>query len=270
MRLGIGSYAFAWACGVPGYRPAEMLTHAGLLQRARDLGVRLVQICDNLPLDRLSASEIDALATLAADLGIAIEVGTRGIAPANVERHIALAERFESPILRVVVDTATEHPSPDDVVEAVRPFLPRLASGRVILAIENHDRFRAAVLRDILERLASGRVGICLDTVNSFGALEGPEAVVGVLGPWVVNLHIKDFAVARVAHSMGFVVEGRPAGQGVLDVPWLLAALRAHGREWNAILELWTPPQPRIEDTIRLEAAWAAESVAYLRTLVPE
>ncbi len=269
MRLGIGSYAFAWACGVPGYPPKQPLTAADLLRTAATLGVGVVQICDNVPLGGLSPSEMDALAALAAELDIAIEVGTRGIALDHLARHIALAERLGSPILRVVADTATEHPSPAQVAATVRSLLPRLHAAGVTLAIENHDRFTARALRGIVDALASDRVGICLDTVNSFGALEGPAAAVEALGPWVVSLHVKDFAVTRVPHSMGFVVEGRPAGEGMLDVPWLLGEMARYGRDPNAILELWTPPEPRLADTIAKESAWAARSVANLRALIP-
>jgi len=113
-------------------------------------------------------------------------------------------------------------------------------------------------------------VGICLDTVNSFGALEGPETVVETLGPWTVNLHVKDFAIERVSHAMGFVVEGKPAGRGRLNVPWLLEKLRALGRDPNAILELWTPPGATLEETIAREAEWAEDSIKYLRSLIPD
>ena len=128
----------------------------------------------------------------------------------------------------------------------------------------------AQTLLGIVRRLESARVGICLDTVNSLGCLEGPEIVVGVLGPYAVNLHVKDFSLRRLTHNMGFLVEGRPAGQGRLDVPWLLRQLRATGRDPNAILEQWPPPENDLEATIVKEAAWAEESVAYLRALIPD
>jgi sugar phosphate isomerase/epimerase len=147
--------------------------------------------------------------------------------------------------------------------------LQALQRTEVVLAIENHDRFRAQDLLRILERLDSPYAGVCLDTVNSFGALEGPEAVVEALGPWVVNLHIKDFAILRAGHRMGFTIEGRPAGQGRLDVPWLLHRVRGLGRDPNAILELWTPPEGTLAETVAKEAAWAEESVRYLRGLIP-
>jgi hypothetical protein len=64
------------------------------------------------------------------------------------------------------------------------------------------------------------------------------------------------------------MVTGCPAGQGMLDVPWLLGALRELGRDPNAILELWTPPGADMAETIATEAQWAEESVRYLRTLI--
>jgi hypothetical protein len=55
-----------------------------------------------------------------------------------------------------------------------------------------------------------------------------------------------------------------------LDVPWLLDQLRAAGRDVNAILELWTPFGPTLDETLAREAAWAEESVRYLRQLIPD
>ena len=105
------------------------------------------------------------------------------------------------------------------------------------LGIENHDRFPAATLRDMIEAAGTERIGVCLDTANSLGAGEGLEAVVSVLAPLVVNLHVKDFHIARLEHLMGFTVTGRPAGAGMLNVPWLLARLEAAPRCRTAVLE---------------------------------
>lgn len=78
MKLGIGSHTYAWAVGVPGYPgcPAEGgLTGQGLLRKASTLGIRLVQIADNLPLKALTAQQLTDLEQLAAELEIRIEVG---------------------------------------------------------------------------------------------------------------------------------------------------------------------------------------------------
>ncbi len=270
MRLGISSFTYGWAIGVPGYLPQYPLGVMGLLDKALELGVRLIQVADNLPLDQVPPEELSAFQAHAVQHGVSIEVGTRGIAPDHLLCYLVLAQRFDSPILRVVIDTADHHPDAEEIVVTLRAVIPKFEQAGVCLAIENHDRFKAATLADIIDRIGSRYVGICLDTVNSFGAQEGPEAVLKVLGPLTVNLHIKDFAVIRARHNMGFAIEGRSAGQGQLDIPWLLRELNRMGRDVNAILELWTPPQERLEDTIALEDAWARSSIAYLRSFIAD
>jgi sugar phosphate isomerase/epimerase len=270
MRLGLGSYACSWAIGVPGYVPERPLRAIDLLDRADALGVSVVQVADNLPLHQLLSAEFEAFAARAAELRIDVEVGTRGIGPGHLQTYLRLAERLGSRILRLVIDTADHHPSEDEVIDTVRAIVPVLERAGVCLAIENHDRFSARTFARIIQAVDSTQVGICLDTVNSFGALEGPGAVVNVLAPWVVNLHVKDFAISRVEHTMGFAIEGRPAGQGRLDVPWLLDVLRERGRDPNVVLELWTPPEGTLADTIAKEARWAEESVRYLRRYIQD
>jgi sugar phosphate isomerase/epimerase len=270
MRLGISSWTYTWAIGVLGHPPQRRMDATGLLARAAELGVRLVQFADNLPLDRLSPPELDDFERRASELGISIEVGTRGIGHDNLRTHLQLAERFESPVLRVVIDTDEHQPGVDEVVDIIKGIIPELERAGVCLAIENHDRFKAKTLAGIIERVGSQRVGICLDTVNSFGALEGPEVVLEALGPMVINLHVKDFAIFRAAHLMGFTIEGRPAGQGRLNIPWLLEELSSLDLDPNAILELWTPPEETLPATIAKEDTWAVKSVEYLRTLIPD
>ena len=268
MRLGVSSWTYTWAIGVPGHRPERPMDALGLLDRAAESGVHVVQVADNLPLDRLSSPELDAFEQRACELGTSIEVGTRGIGHDNLRTYLRLAERLESPILRVVIDSTDHHPDADEVVDIIKAVIPEFERAGVCLAIENHDRFKAKTLAGIVERIDSQYVGICLDTVNSFGALEGPEVVLEVLGPLVVNLHVKDFAIFRASHLMGFTVEGRPAGQGRLNVPWLLEELGGLGLDPNAILELWTPPEETLLATIAKEDAWAIASVEFLRTLI--
>lgn len=269
MELGLSSYTYTWAVGVPGCLPQRALDAPGLLDKAAALGIGCVQIADNLPLDSLSPEELKALGRYADALGIMIEVGTRGLTRANLLTYLELATELRSPILRVVVDAGGHHPHPDECVEVIKEFVPELRRRNITLAIENHDRFTARTFADIINRTASDCVGICLDSVNSIGAGEGIETVVEILGPLTVNLHVKDFTVKRVDHMMGFVIEGTPAGRGMLPVRWVLEKLESYGRCESAILELWTPPEPEVAATIAKEDEWAVESVGYLRGLVP-
>ncbi len=264
MRLGLSSYTFTWAVGVPGHLPACPLTALDLLKRAQEFGLHVAQFCDNLPLTALRRDELDQFCGFAREHKIAVELGTRGSGnEANLLRHLALAQRLGAPFVRLVVDAKADEPTPEETVSRLRPLMPRFAAADVKLAIENHDRFSCRTLVRIVEELGSEQVGICLDTVNSFGALEGPEVVVETLAPYTLNLHIKDFTIARVSSQMGFVVSGCAAGQGRLNVSWLLERLKAAGRDPNGILELWTPYGPTLEETVAREHRWAQESVQY-------
>jgi sugar phosphate isomerase/epimerase len=94
--------------------------------------------------------------------------------------------------------------------------------------------------------------------------------VADLLSKHAKSLHVKDFNVERLWHRMGFSVQGRPAGGGQLNVPRLLERLENSAPDLNAILELWPPEQATLEDTIRLENAWAAESITYLRNYISD
>ncbi len=264
-RFGLGSFTFNWAIGVPGHPPEQPLTALDLVQEARRLGVGLVQIADNLPLGRMSPRELDALHTAARAAEVDLEVGTRGIFIEDLHRHLALARRFGSPIVRLVVDLGSDEPTPREVVDRLLPFRKEFVSANVRIALENHDRFSSRTLVRIVEELGTDFAGICLDTVNSFGALEGPEAVVGVLGPYTLCLHVKDFTIRRPAHQMGFLIEGCAAGRGRLNIPWLLDTLSDVARQpYSVILETWVPPAEDLPATITRERAWTEEGVAYL------
>ncbi len=136
------------------------------------------------------------------------------------------------------------------------------------VALENHDRFTTATLRHIVESVASSHVGVCLDTANSLGAGEGLAAVTEALAPLTVNLHVKDVAISRLPHQMGFLVEGRPHGAGQLPIQNTLDRVRETGRCRSVVLEAWTTPSALIEDTIRAEIDAARSSIELLKRMV--
>jgi sugar phosphate isomerase/epimerase len=270
MKLGLGSYAYAWAIGVPGHPPARPLDAFGFLERAARLGLRLVQICDNLPVAGWSGRELDRLFDQGREAGLELEWGPLGLDRDNLEFYLTLVRRSGGRFLRVVIDRSGDEPSPEAAVARLRAVLPEFASAGVRLAIENHDRFRSRTLAWIVEQLGIEHAGICLDTVNSFGALEGPETVVGTLGQYALSLHVKDFKIRRASHRMGFVLEGCAAGQGQLDVPWLLSELKQCPNPVNAVVETWVSPAGSVDETMAREREDTEAGVRYLRTLLTE
>lgn len=267
MQLGISTYTYTWAVGVAGQLPVRPLTAFDLIDKCSDMGLSLVQLADNLPLGNYTSTEIATIARYAREKSIKIEPGARGLTAENLEKYISIAEQFASPILRFVIDGPGYEPTIDDIVRIIRPYVSQLKRAGKQLAIENHDRLLCQEFIAILHATDPETVGICLDTVNSMGASEGLKEVVSALAPYTINLHIKDYTIRRIWHKMGFEIEGAPAGQGMLKIPWLMAQLAPYKRCHTALLELWTPPESRIEDTLEKEARWASESIAYLKTL---
>lgn len=269
MRLGLSSYTFTWAIGVPGSPPPEPMSVCALLEKACSLGINLVQIADNLPVEeRLTPDDCEMLLDYSVAKGISLEMGGRGLTPEHTMKCLIAAETIRSPILRMVIDSGDFKPEIREIKKIIRDLLPEFESRKISLAIENHDRLKAREFEDIIVSAGSEWVGICLDSVNSMGAGEGFEAVSDILIPYTLNFHIKDFMISRVSHKMGFTIEGRPAGEGMLNIPELIQRLSEAGKCKSAILELWTPPLKTIEETIMREDEWAVRSIRYLEHIL--
>lgn len=268
MRLGISSWAYPWSIGVPGFAPENPMDGRRFLQRAAELRVGVVQIADNLPLHVLPSGAIAELKDCSRDLGIDVEVGTAGFARGHLEMYLDIAVQFGSPILRVVIDTQGHEPGEAEILETLRAVMPSFEERKVQLLLENHDRFPAAAFARIIRNTGSSNLGICLDTVNSLAQGETVDHLLEVLGPWVMNVHLKDFCVRRVQSKMGFMVTGAPAGKGCLNVPDLLQRVRTLPNTSNVILELWPPLEGDIVATVAQEHAWVEESVGFLRSYI--
>jgi 3-oxoisoapionate decarboxylase len=266
MILGIGSYTFTWAVGVPGHIPPYPLDEMGLIGKASELGVGLIQIADNLPLDKMDDKRIDKLVSAAAASGMMLEAGSNRMTADRLEQYIGIADRIGSGILRFVIDGEGYAPPLNQIVSIIRDAEPELKRRNIILALENHDRLLSREFAEIIERAGTSNAGICLDCANSLGAGEGIREVVETLAPYTVNLHLKEILIRRKFHRMGFDVEGKPFGQGQLPLEWILSKLTNACR--TAIVELWTPPEENIEGTILKESSWAGQSIRYLRNFI--
>ncbi len=264
MRLGISTYSYTWAIGVPGQMPEKPLSAFGLLDKAHALGVGLVQYADNLPLEKLPASELDKIRNYASSKNISIEMGGRGLTVDHTLLCLKTATALASPILRMVIDGRGYEPDLDSIIQLIKDIEPEFANRNIKLALENHDRLKARQFEYIIQSVGSNYVGICLDSVNSMGAGEGFENVSEILIPYTFNLHLKDFSIRRVSHKMGFVIEGTPAGKGMLKIPALIETLMQNKNCQSAILELWTPFQTDLDRTVQLEDQWTRESMDYL------
>jgi len=248
--------------------PEKPLSACGLIDMVSDAGLKLLQIADNMPLEGMSEEELMTICNYAGGRDIEIETGSRGLTPEHTIECLLTAEKLHSRILRMVIDRPGFEPDPETVIRILSGLVPEFRSRKIRLAIENHDRFKARQFEQIIQSVGSEWVGICLDSVNSMGAGEGFAEVSRILIPYTINLHIKDFTIRRVSHKMGIIIEGAPAGQGMLNIDELISALSETGLCRSAILELWTPPEPLVDDTILKEQRWASESIKYLKQII--
>lgn len=271
MKLGINTYTYMWSIGFKfGNREARSkkpMDAFALLKRAYDFDVHVVQYGPNLPLAHLSDAELELLVAQARAWDIELELGTRGLETDHLAQQVALARRIGARLLRTIPEIAGETPPLQDIPGYLAAILPTLEEHGVKLGLEN-GKIPAQELKWALDQVDSPLVGVVLDTVNSLAVPEGWKHVTQVLAPYTICLHLKDFVVQRVWHMMGFTVEGRPAGKGQIDIPWLLETLKAARSDFNVIIELWPPEQSTLEETIALEEAWAIESVLHLRRYI--
>ena len=264
MAVGVGSFAFGWAVG---HAQPPFDEHA-LLAFARRHALTVVQLADNLPIHTWPAERIERFTREAHAAGISIELGARGLTEAHLAEYLNLCGRCGARLLRFVADAHPYEPSPEDLTAIIRNAVPALAAAGVTLALENHDRFPAASLRRVVETAGTPHVGICLDTANSLGAGEGLAAVTDILAPLTVNLHVKDVRIRRLPHMMGFVVEGRPLGQGQLPITETIERVRRQGRCASVILEAWTPPARTMHETVEQELTSATASIERLKAWI--
>jgi len=265
MRIGISTYSFAWSLGVEGKLPPKKMSIFQLIDLAAEHKLDCVQIADNLPLHLFDPTQLQKLKEYAISKNILIEPGARGLTKDHLLKYIEIASFFSSDILRFVIDNLDYKPTLEDVITIIKSVGRDLAANNVHLAIENHDRFLAKEFKNIVQEVNSDFVGICLDTVNSFGACEGTETIVETLAPYTLNLHLKEFEIRRVWHMMGFVVEGKPLGEGMLPIDYILKKVSPTCK--SIVLEQWVPQLETIEKTVQTEWEWGIKSIEKLKGL---
>ena len=259
--IGLGTYAFFWEHSD---RVDEPLSLTGAFERTRAADVDLFQICDYAPLERMTVAEVRAAARVARDLGLTVELGTKGIAPEHLTRFLRFAELFDARLIRTMVDGGSDV---HGAAVALRRILPSFEAAGVTLALETYEQIATAELVALVRGLGSPRVGICLDPANVVARLERPRACVEEAADVVVGIHVKDFAFARQPGWVGFTYSGAPMGTGLHDYPHLRETVRPAERGINEVVEHWLPWQGDAQTTVRTERDWTRTTLEYLRSL---
>jgi len=267
-KLGISSWSFPWAVGISkGPRLKRRMDVLELMEKAKELGVGLVQIADNLPLEDLPWETLVKCKRFASETGIHIEVGTKGLEPDHLMKFLEIAHFMHSPILRTIPEIFSERIDLKEIEVNLRQVLPAFEKEGITIVLGNQEAYKAEELAHLMETIDHPNLKICLDLSNALGSLEGPEYVMEKLGPWCGNFHFKDVKVIRAQTLMGFSIEGRPSGEGQIPAKWALDQLREFGIDHTTIIELWPPWQGDISSTVKLEEQWVIQSIEFMKTL---
>lgn len=264
--IGLGTYAFFWHHAKEAAHPLDL---EQMLERTSALGVGLFQICDYAPLDHMSTGQLDRIAGVAHDLGIELELGTRGVSTAHLSSYLAMAQKLGARLVRSMLYTATEHPTIAEAEAHLTEALVEYEAAGVTIALETYEQVATRDLVSLVETLGHARLGICLDPANTVARLESPREVIDLAAPYVANIHVKDFAFTRRDGWVGFTLEGAPLGTGLLDYDYLAATVRPDERGINQIVEHWLPLQGDVERTRAVEDAWTAQSLNVLNQRIP-
>lgn len=262
--IGLGTYAFFWQHSDRAPHPLSLI---GAFEQTRELDVSLFQICDYEPLLSMDAAELADAADAARDLGLTIELGTKGLDPDRLARFLDLAGVFDAALVRSMLFSPTSRPTVEQAEAWLRRALPAYEAQGVRLALETYEQIATAELVALVERIASESLGICLDPANVVARLELPRDAVELTAPHVLNVHVKDFAFARQDGWVGFTYSGARMGEGGHDYPHLLSTVAPRERGINEIVEHWLPWQSDAETTIRTERDWTRATVDYLRSI---
>ncbi|MEV1021262.1 TIM barrel protein [Streptomyces sp. NPDC050264] len=262
MAYGISTYAYFWRISE---RATKRLSLLDMLVDTKELGGQVFQICDFPEIESYDATRLADVRDAARDLGLRLELGTRGVRPEHLAKYLDMAGQLDVTLVRSMMNTVDHRPGVDEAVTLLRQALPAYAQAGVTLGLETYEQVSTDDLLAVVKGVDDPHLGVVLDPGNSVARLERPCDVVEATAPYVVNIHVKDFAFTRRDGWVGFTYAGCPLGTGLLDHAAMIAAVRPHERGINQIVEHWLPWQDDgFDATARLEHQWTKTSITTL------
>ncbi|TXK20012.1 sugar phosphate isomerase/epimerase [Homoserinibacter sp. GY 40078] len=236
-----------------------------MIERTAEAGLALFQICDYAPLATFSAAELQEVRETADRLGVRLELGTKGVAPAHLASYLELAAVLGASYVRSMLFAPDSRPTIPEAERMLREALPAYEAADVQLGLETYEQVSSTELVDLVRRIGSPSLGICLDPANTVAGLENPREVVERCAPYVTGIHVKDFAFSRRDGWVGFTLAGARMGEGLLDYPHLVDTVDADARGLSRIVEHWLPWQGDLAATVELERDWTSHNIDYLK-----
>lgn len=262
MKIGLSTYAYFWQLSEQATKP---ITLFDALDDSVRLGASVFQICDYPQILTWSSSQVARLAQHANQLGLTLELGTKGVMPDHLQRYLHLAGELDCHLLRSMIYSPESRPTLDEARSSLEKILPAFEAQSVAICLETYEQVSTEDNVALVKAIDSPKVGICLDPANCVARLELPQDVVAKTAPYVLNWHVKDFAFSRRDGWVGFTLAGAKLGEGLLQFDEIKQILQPEQRGINQIIEHWLPWQGDSESTCRAEIAWTQHNMEYLR-----
>lgn len=260
--IGLSTYAFFWQISDRSPKPLSLQE---VLSRTRDLDAQLFQICDYQPLHTYSETQLRDLKKYADDLGVTLELGTKGIKTEHLANYLRMADLLGAKIIRSMVTAPDHRPTLAEAEALLKESMPAFEASGVTVALETYEQLSSTDLVSLVEAVGSKSLGICLDPANCVANLEHPIAVIDRCAPYVANLHVKDFAFTRRGGWVGFTLEGVKLGDGLLPYDYMIEKVNPEARGINQVVEHWLTWQDDYEKSSRIENEWNAHNLARMR-----
>ncbi len=191
VKLGLDTYSYRYAAGLWDYTPRGSAPMAleHYLQKAADLNLDGVQLCDARHLESLEYGYVSGVRERAESLGLYVEVGTAGTNADHLESMVRVAHVVGSPVVRTFVGKPRPrtaegmHELLSATAGEIAQVTPVCERYGVSLALENHQDLRADELLSLLELVQSagasgGSSGVC-DGVRAADQERSPEGLSG-------------------------------------------------------------------------------------------
>ncbi|MET1416717.1 sugar phosphate isomerase/epimerase [Roseibium sp. HPY-6] len=267
--IGLGSFSYRWSCGFKDRVPEKPLGLLDLLGRTERLGLKLLQVADNIPLHKRDVGEVREFISATKEMNIEIELGLAGISDSTLlPKYLDYAAQLDCRLLRASLDASDISIGEEKLCSYIKSFEDSLSGVGAKLALENHFALPSRELVSLVQNLNSEQFGICLDVANSICAGEWPIETIRLLSPYTINLHLKDCRFAIDPYGVGFSIVGTPLGTGIIDVPTVLDFVGPNERGINIILEQWLPWNDDQNSLYAQEDEWALLSVKAARRFI--
>ncbi len=248
MGIVVHSYAFRWNPKLESKSYPGFMNALDLLEHCSQIGAGGIQVMTK----DWSADFVKKLRDRREKLGLFLE-GSISV-PSNkndvvrFEKELLLAKEAGVSIVRTVCSSGRRYEayhSAEEFKMAKQQALmnlqlaaPMLRKHKMKLAVENHKDWRATEQVELIKNLQSEWIGVTLDFGNSIALLEDPMEVVKTLAPYVFTTHVKDMGLDE--YQDGFLLSEVPMGQGMLNLPEMIAICKLYNPNVKFNLEMIT------------------------------